>query len=570
MKKNKTAQNIGLTYIVYISLKDVTSKRVFQSLRTTLTSIFNQTAPFCHLLVIAPQICGSKIQNIIGECIAIQENGISFHPLSQVKTRSNQNKTTGKNFFIKLYLSNSNDISVDIASLSGSIKTNWIVFVDIGVFVAAHATYELLRNINYNKNALIVYGDHDQIDRSGVRSNPQFNPIFSLDHLYCQNYIGSFFAVRKSCITNQRAIENSCSVESFTFDLILSTIEACTGQPVAYSRLRAISNLISHTPTILHSRLDARNSISRYHLNSLKKHFLRLYSGVCVEKIEPNLLRHRWPLPLNIPLVSLIIPTRDGYEILKKCIDSIVLKTTYKNYEIIIVDNQSKDKSTIDYLESLKRSALNKIRIIKYNRPFNYSALNNMAVKHSKGKLIGFLNNDIEVLNSDWLTEMVSHAIRPDIGCVGALHFYPDMNIQHAGVVVGMHGVADHAFKGLARDTESDSQGYLRTIRNPDAVTAATLLLKRELFDFVGGFDGSFLKIAFNDVDLCLKLRSQGYRCLWTPYAEFIHHESQTRRLHQSDHEAQTELFEHRVMKKRWQTDKWIKRDLLKYAYLGM
>ena len=205
------------------------------------------------------------------------------------------------------------------------------------------------------------------------------------------------------------------------------------------------------------------------------------------------------------------------------------------------------------------------IRVIDYDAAFNYSAINNYAVNLAAGSIIGFINNDIEVISPDWLTEMVSHALREDIGCVGAMHFYPDDSIQHAGVIVGLDGVAGHAFKFEDKSSNEDYFNYLSSIRNPDAVTAATLLIRKALFLRVGGFDAQHLAVAFNDVDLCLKVNALGYRCVWTPYAELYHHESKTRKLTSSLEATQREMYEHAIMKERWGTDTYQSRELLKY-----
>jgi GT2 family glycosyltransferase len=283
-----------------------------------------------------------------------------------------------------------------------------------------------------------------------------------------------------------------------------------------------------------------------------------------VSEVKPFVYRSTWSIPSDYPLVSLIIPTRDGYDILKACLDSILVKTTYTNYEILIVNNQSSCPKTLE-LFSAMATLYENIRVFDYDAEFNYSAINNYAVELAAGTIIGFVNNDIEVISPDWLTEMVSHAIREDIGCVGAMHFYPDDSIQHAGVIVGLDGVAGHAFRFEDKSSNEDYFNYLSSIRNPDAVTAATLLIRKELFQRVGGFDAKHLAVAFNDVDLCLKVNALGYRCVWTPYAELYHHESKTRKLTPSLEATKREMYEHAVMKERWGTDTYQSRELLQY-----
>jgi GT2 family glycosyltransferase len=208
------------------------------------------------------------------------------------------------------------------------------------------------------------------------------------------------------------------------------------------------------------------------------------------------------------------------------------------------------------------------IRVLPYDHAFNYSAINNYAVEQCSGSIVGFINNDVEVLNTDWLTELVSHALRPEVGAVGALLLYSDHTVQHGGVVVGMHGVADHAFKGLRlNDKRADPFGMLQSVHNPDAVTAAAMVMRRELFQEVGGFDMQHFVVAFNDVDLCLKLRQRGQRIVFTPHARLIHHESKSRNLDQSSASKQRERYEHAVMKARWGTDRVPKANPLLSAY---
>lgn len=230
--------------------------------------------------------------------------------------------------------------------------------------------------------------------------------------------------------------------------------------------------------------------------------------------------RHRQPLPEPAPLVSLIIPTRDRRDLLEKCISSLQNVTAYRNYEIIVVDNGTTDPSTLKYLETLPR-------VLRWPHPFNFSAINNFAVAQAKGSLVGLLNNDLEFIEPHWLEEMVSQAARPEIGCVGARLLYPDRTVQHAGVILGIGGYADHWHK----DLPADAPGYCgraQLVQNFSAVTAACLLVRKATYDAVGGFDESFA-VAFNDVDFCLRVRERGLRNVWTPYATVIHHESKSR-----------------------------------------
>jgi len=298
------------------------------------------------------------------------------------------------------------------------------------------------------------------------------------------------------------------------------------------------ANQIHRIPQVLcHRRARnislAPNSKEKYFttiagIKALKDHFVTQKINVLIRKGKfPNTYKVSWPFPKSLPLVTLIVPTTDGYDILKTCISSILQKTTYQNYEILIIDNRISCKKTLSFIDT----AINKhshIRVLKWDKLFNYSAINNYAVSQAEGTIIGLINNDIEVISEDWLTEMVSHAIRPEIGCVGAKLYYPNNTIQHAGVILGIGGVAGHSHKHFPRK----SRGYnhrLNLVQNLSAVTAACMVVKKAIFNQVGGLDEVNLPVAFNDVDFCLRVREAGYRNLWTPYAELYHHESISR-----------------------------------------
>src|SRR6185295_2398102 len=246
--------------------------------------------------------------------------------------------------------------------------------------------------------------------------------------------------------------------------------------------------------------------------------------------------------------VSLIIPTRDNAEMLSACIDSIRKRTRYQNYEILIVDNGSVESSTIALLDKLRTDP--STRVLPQPAPFNFSALNNAAVRESTGDVVGFINDDIEVLSEDWLEQMLLLAEQDQVGCVGAKLVYPDRRIQHGGIVLGLYGLAGHAHR-FARHDDPGYLGRLRSIQNVSAVTAACLLVRRCVFDEVGGFDEG-LAVAFNDVDFCLRVRAAGYLNVWTPFAELIHHESVSRGRDLSPAKSRRFADEYATMQQRW------------------
>ncbi|MDD2469064.1 MAG: glycosyltransferase family 2 protein, partial [Desulfobulbus sp.] len=264
---------------------------------------------------------------------------------------------------------------------------------------------------------------------------------------------------------------------------------------------------------------------------------------------ELGLYHIRHPLPTPAPLVSIIIPSRDKKNILEGCIESIVHKTRYPNWEILIVDNQSTETTTLDYLEAVQQHP--RIQVLRYDHPFNFSAINNFAVEQARGEVLALVNNDVEIITPEWLDEMVSHSLQPGIGAVGAKLLYENNTIQHAGVILGIGGVAGHAHKNLAQD----APGYRNramVAQNLSAVTGACLVVRKKLYQEVGGLNAADFAVAFNDIDFCLKLAAQGYRNVFTPHAVLYHHESISRG-HDDTPEKQT-IFnrEFHAMKRIW------------------
>jgi GT2 family glycosyltransferase len=250
-------------------------------------------------------------------------------------------------------------------------------------------------------------------------------------------------------------------------------------------------------------------------------------------KIKAEVLDGLWKFSYRVkreiegePLVSIIIPFKDKMDILKVCLNSIFEKTTYKNYEIILIDNASELLETIEYMKEVENCP--RVRLFHYNAPFNYSAINNFAVLQSKGDYLLLLNNDTEVIEPEWIENMLEHAQRPEVGAVGAKLLYPVNLIQHAGVIIGVGGVANHAFSKKGFD-DPGYFGLINSTRNLSAVTAACMMTRRDVYEKMHGLDEENLAVAFNDVDFCLRLREQGYLIVYTPYALLYHHESLSR-----------------------------------------
>ena len=386
-----------------------------------------------------------------------------------------------------------------------------------------HALYEVVKAIHKSPDAALIYSDEDKIDEKGRRFMPHFKSDFNLDLLYGQNYI-SHLGVYRTDIAKAIGGFRKGLEDSQDYDFLLRYL------------LKIDPSQIIHIPKVLYHwrAIEGSTALSSGEksytteagVKALQNYFAQLHADVSVGRGKAdNLYRVQWNLTYE-PLVSLIIPTKNGYEVTKQAIDSILNKTTYAHYEILLVDNNSDDPKALAYFDELSQHE--KITVLRYPHPFNYSAINNFAVQHARGEVLGLINNDVEVIDGGWLTEMVSQAMRPDIGCVGAMLYYPNDTIQHAGVVIGINGVAGHSHKHYPKS----HLGYFSRLfvaQDLLAVTAACLLLRKTTFDEVGGLNERDLTVAFNDVDLCLKVHKAGYRNLWTPYAELYHHESISR-----------------------------------------
>jgi len=400
----------------------------------------------------------------------------------------------------------------------------WVALLDQDDLLNIHALFWVVDAINQHPDAQLIYSDEDKVDELGKRFDPYFKSDWNRDLFYSQNMISHLGVYKSSllrCIGGFRlGLEGSQD-----YDLALRSIEMIN------------ENQIHHIPRVLyHWRVHAGSTAYSAEAKpyamiagerALNEHFEREEINASAELVGFGYRVH-YKLPIDLPLVSLIIPTRNGFELITKCIESIIQKTDYKNYEIVIIDNGSDHINVLKYFEDLKSK--NNVRVIRDGRPFNYSALNNSAVKLAKGSLIGLLNNDLEVISAEWLSEMVSLALQPNIGAVGARLWYPDNTLQHGGIILGLgaSAVAGHAHDRMQRG-HNGYFGRANLINSFSAVSAACLLVKKDLYQSVGGLNENDLQVAFNDVDFCLRLKEVGYRNVWTPYAELYHYESATR-----------------------------------------
>jgi O-antigen biosynthesis protein len=408
-----------------------------------------------------------------------------------------------------------------------------------GDVLSEHALFAVAQAVARNPGLALVYTDEDQEDQAGKPADPAFKPNWSPELLRSRDYVGraAFFRTKR--------------------------VQALGGWPPGPGDVPQHGLLLRYTwgltpECILH--------IPEVLLHTCRGKSLTLDEEAGVRALQGSLdvagvnasvvhgrragtYRVRYALPNPAPLVTVIIPTRDRYTLLRKCIHSVREGTSYQPVELIVVDNASRERRARGYLDELERTGA--ARLLRYPYPFNFSAMNNLAAREARGELLCLLNNDVEATDPDWLQEMVGHALQPGIGAVGAKLLYPNNTVQHAGAVAGLFGVAAHSNIREPRDAD----GYLlelQVTREVAAVTGACMVLRRDLFLDVGGLDEAELRVSFSDIDLCFRLLQAGYRNIWTPYAELHHLESVSRGSDERRGNRQRFLAEELVMRRRW------------------
>ena len=433
----------------------------------------------------------------------------------------------------------------------------YIALLDHDDTLAEHALYHVVCAINQHPDADLFYSDEDKINAEGHRFGPYFKTDWNPDLFYTQNMFCHLGVYRRSIVEKIGRFRKGYE-GSQDYDLALRAIQQTDSTKICH-----IPRILYHWRAIEGStalNLKSKNYAVSASRRAVADYFATAYPEMAVKIVDSHgVAKHKgyhrvvWPIPDPAPKVTLLIPTRNAYKLVRTCVESILAKTTYPNYEVVILNNQSDDPETLAYFASLKEQG--KATILDYNEPFNFSAVNNFGVAHTDGDIIGLINNDIEVITPGWLEEMVGHALRPEIGAVGAKLYYPDDTIQHGGVILGV-GVCDmpiagHAFYHLPKN---DPGYYARAILTQgfSAVTAACLLVRRDVFEEVNGLEEERLTVAFNDVDFCLKIQEKGYRNLWTPYAELYHHESATRGYEDTPEKMQRFRQEQEYMRGRW------------------
>ena len=430
----------------------------------------------------------------------------------------------------------------------GLATGEFIALLDHDDALAPAALYFVAEEINRQPEAQIIYSDEDKIDLLGRRTNPHFKSDWNHTLFLAQNFVSHLSVFAAPLIKRLRF--RSDFEGSQDYDLILRAVEE-----IGPAQIRHLPRVLYHWRMSAESaalNMQAKPKARTAAIRAVQEHLDRRGLAAQVERTDlEDFQRIRYLLPAVPPKVSIIIPTRDLIERLRPCVDSILARTTYANFEIILVDNGTRDPAALAYLEQLRSNL--RVRIFRRDEEFNYGSLNNFAVRESDAEFVALLNNDLTVETPAWLEEMVGQALQPGVGAVGARLLFPDGRIQHAGVVLGAGGggLADHAHKGLPRD----NHGYFSRAllaQEVSAVTAACMVVRRSAYLEVNGFDAEHLKIAFNDVDFCLRLRERGYHIIYTPYAEFIHWESASRGLEDSRAKAERFWAEVSCVKERW------------------
>nr|WP_242004371.1 glycosyltransferase family 2 protein [Xanthomonas sontii] len=397
----------------------------------------------------------------------------------------------------------------------------WITFLDHDDLLEPSALAAVV-GCHLESGADVVYTDHDVLGEDGRLRHPYFKPDWNLDLFLSQMYIGHLVSFDADLVRSMGGLRSDCD-GSQDYDLVLRCVAA--GAAVAH-----VPHVLYHWRA--HAGSTAANADSKPYAHDAGKlaiqNFVQsVYPGSSVDD-GAHLFCYdvRYPYADKQPLASIIIPTRDGLELLRACVESLIAKTEYRAFEIIVVDNGSSEPETLQWLGEM--SGRNDFRVIRADVPFNWSALNNLAAREARGEVLVFLNNDTEVFDSDWLQRLAENALRPDVGVCGPLLLYGDRTIQHAGVVIGMGGWADHVFKG---EIPLHSQNlFVSPVlqRQVMAVTGACMVVARGTFESLGGFDESFV-VCGSDVELCLRAYSHGLKTVYVARAAMIHHESKTR-----------------------------------------
>lgn len=427
------------------------------------------------------------------------------------------------------------------------ISRDYIAVLHPSDRLGSSALRRLAAAIEAVPDAAIIFGDEDQIDAGGRRFAPWFKPDFGDDLFLCQNGFGRAVFFRKT-VLERLTVPDTGDLDTAIYDLALQAIAATGKDPL---HCPGILVHVGGDPAVT-PKARALYLSGAARRQSVEDFVARRPSlaGATVDGPDPRgFLRLRHPLPAALPMVSVVIPTRDRKDLLELCVKGLDEHTSYRNKEIIILDNDSREEATKAYFSTLSTRA--DVRIIPAPGPFNYPRLINLGASHARGEILMTLNNDIEAFEPDWLSEMVSQALRPGVGLVGCLLLYPDRSVQHAGVIIGLSGVAGHMYAEAAPDDPGHA-GRIHVTQDLSAVTGACHVMCKSLFDRLGGLDERHLAVAYNDIDFCLRAREAGLRVIYTPHARLLHRHSASRGSDVRPDRLASFTWERDYMRTRW------------------
>ena len=422
---------------------------------------------------------------------------------------------------------------------------DYVVFLDHDDRLAEHALYCMAEEILAHPEAALLYSDEDKLASDGRRFRPHFKSDWSPDLMYCFNLVTHLACYRVELLDELGGMREGYD-GSQDYDLALRAYEAVGSQAI-----RHVPHVLYHWRAALGSTsLGPEQKPAAYEgaRRAIRDHLSRCGIEAEVEEGYKSFHRVRYRLPTPAPTVSIIIPTRDQPRLLGTLMRGLLDGTRYPSFDVLIIDNGSQSEAARACLQRLAKDS--RVRVLRCDEPFHFARLNNLAAANTQGELLAFLNDDLEVMSENWLEEMVRHALRPDVGAVGAKLYYPTKQVQHAGVVLGVGGIAGHAHRGLPRAAPGEF-GRAQVTQEVSAVTGACMLTRREVFDALGGFDEAFA-VAYNDIDYCLRAKGRGYRIIFTPEAELGHAESASRGSDYSETTRPRFESERRKMMERW------------------
>lgn len=422
-----------------------------------------------------------------------------------------------------IYRSENGHISAASNSALQLATADWVALLDHDDELSEHALYHVAKAIIAHPKARLLYSDEDKINAEGTRFDPYFKPDWNPELFLSQNMITHLGVYHRELMNSTGGFREGFE-GSQDHDLALRCAEQIQSDTIHH-----IPRVLYHWRAIQGSTATAPSKKNYAHdagLRAIREHLERRCIKAEVSRCAQHYYRTRYALPSSPPKVTVIVPTRDRADLLQMSVGSMLKVTDYPDFEILIVDNQSMEQGTLDWFDMITAMD-DRVRILPHHKPFNFARINNEAVATCDSDIVVLVNNDIQATHADWLTEMTSHAIRDRVGAVGAKLYYPDGTIQHAGVILGIGGVAGHAWCHKPHDYPGQMSRAM-LVQNVSAVTGACLAVRTSAYMEVGGMNEE-LEVAFNDIDFCLRLLKSGYRNVWTPHAELVHHESASR-----------------------------------------